>query len=112
MKLWLVCFMALFDLAEGYRWVSQLHWIGEIHLSLPVIIAGGTVLAIASNAAHLSGPPMIQNDRDRPIPPAPGGSQASPKAPSFEIKPPQPVAKSISFKVSKSRPDKPDAQLP
>ena len=41
MRIWIACFLVLFAVVELYEWAK--------HLSLPVYILGGAVLAIASN---------------------------------------------------------------
>ncbi len=51
MKLWLVCFLLLFGVAETAQWFGQLAWFGSVELSLPLTIGGGVGLAIASNYA-------------------------------------------------------------
>jgi hypothetical protein len=53
MKLWLVCFFALFFGAESIQWFSQLHWFSGVELSLPMVLVGGAGLAIASNYRYL-----------------------------------------------------------
>lgn len=41
MRIWLACFLVLFAVVELYEWAK--------HLSLPIYILGGAILAIASN---------------------------------------------------------------
>jgi len=53
MKLWLVSFMLCFLIAESLQGVAQVSWLQSFDLSfdlsLPLMILGGMVLAIASN---------------------------------------------------------------
>lgn len=49
MKLWLVCFLILFFGAEAAQWLGHLSWLSGVELSLPLTVAGGIGLAIASN---------------------------------------------------------------
>ncbi|MEA5449107.1 hypothetical protein VB780_11050 [Leptolyngbya sp. CCNP1308] len=55
MKLWLVCFLILFFGAEAAQWLGHLPWVSSVELSLPLTIAGGIGLAIASNYVALFG---------------------------------------------------------
>lgn len=102
MKLWLVCFLLLFGIAETAQWLGQLAWFGSVELSLPLTIAGGVGLAIASNYATLFGrsqpgaiaPKPAPPPATPPIPPvaaATKATQASRKGDtiSFEIKKPE-----------------------
>ncbi|MCP6759679.1 MAG: hypothetical protein NHB32_13125 [Fischerella sp. CENA71] len=49
MKVWLVCFVVLFALAQLFDWVKGLQ------LPLPIYILGGAFLAVASNYDKLFG---------------------------------------------------------
>ncbi|HLO87835.1 MAG TPA: hypothetical protein VK203_22900 [Nostocaceae cyanobacterium] len=49
MRVWLVCFLLLFALAELFDWVKQ------FSLPLPVCILGGALLAVASNYDKIVG---------------------------------------------------------
>ncbi len=49
MKIWMVCFLALFAIAELFDWIKQ------FNLPLPIYILGGAFLAIASNYDKLVG---------------------------------------------------------
>ncbi len=108
MKLWLICFLVLFFGAEAAQWLGHLPWVSRVELSLPLTVAGGIGLAIASNYIALFGRswptfsprPTKAADPPLPIPPAPPtltaaapvkSSKASRKADtiSFEIKKPQ-----------------------
>ena len=102
MKLWLVCFLLLFGVAETAQWFGQLAWFGSVELSLPLTIVGGVGLAVASNYATLFGrsqpgaiaPKPAPPPATPPIPPvaAPAkATQASRKGDtiSFEIKKPE-----------------------
>ncbi|MFQ4135042.1 hypothetical protein PGN35_001870 [Nodosilinea sp. PGN35] len=98
MKLWLVCFLILFFGAEAVQWVNHLPWMGSVELSLPLTIAGGVGLAIASNyrSRPSLGPPGVPPLPSPPPSPKAAAapvstSKASPKADtiSFEIKKPQ-----------------------
>lgn len=108
MKLWLVCFLVLFFGAEAAQWFGHLPWVSRVELSLPLTIAGGLGLAIASNYGALFGrswptfSPLPTKSADPPLPgpiPLPTPTVAAPiksakasrKADtiSFEIKKPQ-----------------------
>lgn len=49
MKVWIVCFLLLFALAELFDWMEQ------FKLPLPIYILGGAFLAVASNHDKLFG---------------------------------------------------------
>ncbi|MGJ5674467.1 MAG: hypothetical protein ACR9NN_12770 [Nostochopsis sp.] len=49
MRVWLVCFVVLFALAQLFDWIKGLQ------LPLPIYILGGAFLAIASNYDKLFG---------------------------------------------------------
>ncbi len=49
MRVWLVCFVVLFALAQLFDWVKGLQ------LPLPIYILGGAFLAVASNYDKLFG---------------------------------------------------------
>ncbi|MBW4461391.1 MAG: hypothetical protein KME47_14305 [Nodosilinea sp. WJT8-NPBG4] len=102
MKLWLVCFFILFFGAEAIQWFGHLPWVSNVELSLPLAIAGGIGLAIASNYRHWPtfGPPPAKPEAPLLPNPTPQPSPMvkplqSPKASgktdtiSFEIKRPQ-----------------------
>lgn len=108
MKLWLVCFLILFFGAEAVQWFGHLPWVSSVELSLPLTVAGGIGLAIASNYVALFGRnwptfsplPTKAAEPPLPSPAAPPtltvtasvkSSKASRKADtiSFEIKKPQ-----------------------
>lgn len=104
MKLWLVCFLLLFGVAETAQWLGQLTWFDSVELSLPLTVVGGVGLAIASNYATLFGrsqpsaiapkpAPPLPNTPPLPIPPVAAPSQATQPSRkgdtiSFEIKKP------------------------
>lgn len=101
MKLWVVCFLILFFGAEAAQWLGQLPWLSSVELSLPLTVAGGIGLAIASNYVALFGrhwPSLGANAAEPdslPPPPAqPTGTLAAP---------PQTIRKgdSISFEIKK-----------
>ncbi|MFE4107291.1 hypothetical protein [Almyronema epifaneia] len=46
-RLWLLCLVLIFALAEGYQWIVHLD--GLAQLQGPLSVAGGILLAIASN---------------------------------------------------------------
>jgi len=51
MKVWLVTVIALFALVELYQWVAASRWLQQIALlPMPILLAAGLGLAIASNA--------------------------------------------------------------
>ncbi|HZG39511.1 MAG TPA: hypothetical protein VEZ50_12585 [Nodosilinea sp.] len=102
MKLWLVCFLILFFGAEAVQWLGHLPWVSSAELSLPLTIAGGIGLAIASNYRHwpsLGATPTQPEPSPLPNPtPAPSPTVEPPAQPpqarkgdtiSFEIKKPQ-----------------------
>ena len=49
MKVWFICFVVLFALAQLFDWVQQ------FTLPLPIYILGGAFLAVASNYEKLFG---------------------------------------------------------
>jgi hypothetical protein len=49
MKVWLVCFFALFALAEFFQWLR------DFSIPLPIYILGGVLLAVASNYNKIFG---------------------------------------------------------
>lgn len=54
MRLWLVCFVLLFGIAQFYQWLTHLTWFAQVDLEhfdlpVPVFIMAGVLLAIASN---------------------------------------------------------------
>lgn len=49
MRVWLVCFFAIFALAELFNWVQK------FSLPLPIHILGGVLLAVASNHDKIFG---------------------------------------------------------
>ncbi|NJL87986.1 MAG: hypothetical protein HC886_21640 [Leptolyngbyaceae cyanobacterium SM1_1_3] len=69
-RLWLLCFVFLFALAEGYQWVADFPWL--TNTELPLAIAGGMLLAIVSNYGRLkasspaSSPVRVLPDVDLP----------------------------------------------
>jgi hypothetical protein len=99
MKLWLVCFLLLFFAAETAQWLGQLAWVSSVELSLPLTVAGGIGLAIASQHSRWPGlgassakpePPPVPTATPPPASPAPP-PKASHKGDtiSFEIKKPK-----------------------
>ncbi|TVQ07055.1 MAG: hypothetical protein EA368_15420 [Leptolyngbya sp. DLM2.Bin27] len=66
MKFWLVCFLLLFFAAETAQWLGQLAWVGSAELSLPLTVAGGIGLAIASNYRRW---PSLEAPSTKPEPP-------------------------------------------
>lgn len=97
MKLWLVCFLVLFFGAEAAQWLGQLTWASGVEL--PLTVAGGIGLAIASNYRRWAsqGHPSAQPESP-PLPaapPPPAAPAPPPKARhqgdtiSFEIKRPK-----------------------
>ncbi|PSN13597.1 hypothetical protein C7293_15285 [filamentous cyanobacterium CCT1] len=103
MKLWLVCFLILFFGAEAAEWLGHLPWVSSVELSMPLTIAGGIGLAIASNHRHWPSLGAIAAKAEtRPLPtttPATSPTTAPANPPprdsrktesiSFEIKKPQ-----------------------
>lgn len=105
MKLWLVCFFILFFGAEAAQWLGALPWPSGAQLSLPLTVAGGIGLAIASNYSTIfgrssspAGSPAAE-PKTTPLP--------SPEAPSaaIAVAPQTPRATSkgdgISFEIKK-----------
>ncbi|WP_017299735.1 hypothetical protein [Nodosilinea nodulosa] len=101
MKLWLVCFLILFFGAETAQWFGHLPWLDGVELSLPLTIAGGIGLAIASNYRHWpSFGSLSAKPEQPPLPPTPSATVVTPAVQakvsrkpdtiSFEIKKPQP----------------------
>ncbi|MEO1123611.1 MAG: hypothetical protein AAFW84_09630 [Cyanobacteria bacterium J06635_15] len=123
LRLWVVCFVLLFGCAEGYQWVSQLHWFSEVSLSLPLVIAGGMALAIASNHTHFLGL-AVKGMRDRTFQPdlstaspsAADNAKTSPSAMqiikplSFQINRLQPKPASISFNILRPKSQRSDPE--
>jgi hypothetical protein len=66
MKLWLVCFFALFFGVESIQWLSQLHWFSGVELSLPMVLVGGAGLVIASNYRYLQSLGLFPESTARP----------------------------------------------
>jgi hypothetical protein len=98
MKLWLVCFLLLFFAAETAQWLGQLAWVSSVELSLPLTVAGGIGLAIASNYRREPSP-RLSSAKPEPSPlPTPTPKPVAPVPPpkarhkgdtiSFEIKKP------------------------
>jgi hypothetical protein len=105
MKLWLVCFFILFFGAETAQWLGQLPWVGNAELSLPLTIAGGIGLAIASNyrPSPKGSLPAPQTTASSPLPTASVASRAPAATPGS----PPPVrskASTISFEIKKTDP--------
>ena len=111
MKLWFVCFVMLFGSFELYQWICRVSWFSDAQLSLPVALAGGILLSIASNSGCMSGlfvntlsDRTAQSDRPSARQPMPPQTAAEPneqsKRPiSFQILT-QPK-RSISFEIQK-----------
>ncbi|MBE9158531.1 hypothetical protein IQ265_17065 [Nodosilinea sp. LEGE 06152] len=101
MKLWLVCFLILFFGAEAAQWLGQLPWVGSTELSLPLTVAGGIGLAIASNYRHW--PSLGASAEKAESPPLP----TAPPPPSTPVAASAPPPKgsrstdSISFEIKK-----------
>ncbi len=53
MKIWFICFVVLFALAQLFDWIQQ------FSLPLPIYILGGAFLAVASNYEKLFGSSLI-----------------------------------------------------
>jgi len=101
MRVWLVCFVALFSLSEFYQWAIASSWLQQIELlPMPILMSAGLVLAIASNAKKRL---PWQAWPSRPIEAVPEPPAAMPAR---SIEPPLPQATqsapSISFKVRQS----------
>jgi hypothetical protein len=104
MRLWFVCFVALFGIAELFPWLQG------IALPLPLMLGAGVLLALASNndfpspkntlpkpdPATKPTVPAAQTVSDRPTHPA-----KSPTLPEF--KSPQVQQRSISFTIRKDK---------
>lgn len=95
MRVWLVCFVALFGLTEFYQWAIASPLLEQIQLlPLPVLIGAGCILAIASNTKkHLPWqawppqsiePPQPAASNQPPLPPTNPSTQSI----SFTIQPP------------------------
>jgi len=106
MKLWLVCFLLLFCVAETAQWLGQLAWFNSVELSLPLTIAGGVGLAIASNYATLFGRSWPGAIAPKPASP-PLSSAVPPPSPTVAapVKTTQTSRKgdTISFEIKKSK---------
>jgi hypothetical protein len=61
MQVWIVCLVVVFGVAEFYQWAKGLV------LPLPVLIASGVLLAIASNLRSNN----LRSDLSSPLPQAP-----------------------------------------
>jgi hypothetical protein len=99
MRVWLVCFVALFSLSEFYQWAIASSWLQQIELlPMPILMGAGMVLAIASNAKKRL---PWQAWPSRPAEAVP--EQASAAMPARSIEPPLPQATqsapSISFQI-------------
>lgn len=111
MKLWIVCCVILFGAFELYQWICRVSWFADVQLSLPVAVAGGIVLAIASNYDLSSGLPFnasiegaAQPDSQKANQPIPLQTATLPKEPckqpiSFQLL--TPPKRSISFEIRK-----------
>jgi len=98
MRVWLVCFVALFSLTEFYQWAIASAWLQQIELlPMPILTGAGLVLAIASNAKKRL---PWQAWPSRPTEAVPQPPAAMP-APSIEPPLPQATqsAPSISFQI-------------
>lgn len=101
MKLWLVCFLILFFGAEAAQWLGHLPWVGSVELSLPLTIAGGVGLAIASNYRYWrsSGSVVARPEQPPLPPPSPAVVAPPPALPKVSRKP-----DTISFEIKKPQP--------
>ena len=97
MKLWIVCFVMLFGAFELYQWICQVSGFSDAQLSLPIAVAGGIGLAIASNYDRASGLPFNTLGD--------GAAQSNPLSPSQPMplqtstQSNQPCKRSISFQI-------------
>jgi hypothetical protein len=103
MRLWFVCFVALFGIAELFPWLQG------VALPLPLMLGAGVLLALVSNNDFTSpkntlpqpdpaakpAVPAAQPASDRP-----SSSTKSPQLPDF--KSPQVKQRSISFTIRKN----------
>ncbi|MBW4467855.1 MAG: hypothetical protein KME07_20705 [Pegethrix bostrychoides GSE-TBD4-15B] len=48
MKVWLVCVVLFFGLAELYEWAD--HWVAQTALAMPLYGLAGLLLAVSSNS--------------------------------------------------------------
>ncbi len=76
MRLWFLCCVVLFGIAQGYDWVSQQPWFGSPHLALHWIILGGLGLAIASNRSTVQS--LITQLQERRLLSSPPEQDATP----------------------------------
>ena len=104
MKLWLVCFLILFFGAETVQWLGHLPWISSVQLSMPLTIAGGIGLAVASNYRHWPSLGARVEKAESPLPKAPPPPAttvaASPSPPKADRR-----ADTISFVIKKRQGD-------
>jgi len=98
MKLWLVCFLLLFGVAETAQWFGQLAWFGSVELSLPLTIGGGVGLAIASNYAT-----RFSRRWPGAIAPKPAPSPLPPVAAPVKATQASRKGDTISFEIKKSK---------
>ncbi|PSR18242.1 hypothetical protein C8255_08345 [filamentous cyanobacterium CCP3] len=107
MKLWLVCFLILFFGAEAAEWLGHLPWVNSIELSMPLTIAGGIGLAVASNYRHWPSLGAIAAKAETPQPTA-----TPPPSPKIATSVPPPrssrKADTISFEIKKPQGSKED----
>jgi hypothetical protein len=117
MRVWLVCFLGLFGLAELYQWAIAVPWLQPAHLPLSAFV--GVALAIASNynkpagllwqngttklsasdvasdvASHVQPTPTVPDEQPAIAP------QPSPQLPFFDVN--LRVRRSISFTIRKA----------
>jgi hypothetical protein len=90
MRVWIICFVVFFGAAEFYQWVAGLT------LPLPVFIALGGVLAIASNSDKWGILPRT-NQQVQSAPPEMSSKDAA-QAPPISSKP-----STVSFLISKRK---------
>ncbi|MBA3924098.1 MAG: hypothetical protein H0X31_21335 [Nostocaceae cyanobacterium] len=92
MKIWMVCFLALFAIAELFDWIKQ------FNLPLPIYILGGAFLAIASNYNKLVGSSLHASPT--PTVNATNQPELSPAA-----------SKPVSFTISRTVKDAPQPEI-
>ncbi|MDJ0702579.1 MAG: hypothetical protein QNJ46_04795 [Leptolyngbyaceae cyanobacterium MO_188.B28] len=113
MKLWVVCFIILFGSFELYQWIGQFSWFSDAQVSLPLTVAGGIFLAIASNYDRISGLPFNplsdRTPQSNPLSPPQPAPTAPPKALNQATKRPlsfqilSATKRSISFEIPRRR---------
>jgi hypothetical protein len=113
MKVWLVCFVGLFGLAELCQWIRAFPLLGDANLPVTVLLGAGLALAIASNSTKQAGLPWQNPPKNLNSTKAQSCSEPLPPLPTVPLNQTQTSDTSISFTIHKhSFPQEPSQQNP